>query len=81
MNLTEYLSQPDMSQQKFADMLGITQPAVSQWLQWIADKERGTRITAERALEIEAATSGAVTRYELRPDVFGEQPKQKARAA
>jgi DNA-binding transcriptional regulator YdaS (Cro superfamily) len=80
MNLPEFLSQPDMSQQKFADILGVTQSAVSQWLQWIADDKRGTRITAERALEIEKATDGAVTRHELRADVFGEPPK-KAQAA
>jgi hypothetical protein len=35
---------------------------------WIAGRHR---ITAERAIQIEAATDGAVTRAELRPDLFG----------
>lgn len=33
---------------------------------------------ANRCLAIEAATNGAVTRYELRPDVYGEPPCQAA---
>jgi DNA-binding transcriptional regulator YdaS (Cro superfamily) len=31
---------------------------------------------AEHALAIERATQGAVTRYELRPDVFGPSPRR-----
>lgn len=31
-------------------------------------------VPAERCLRIEAATGGKVTRYDLRPDVFGEAP-------
>lgn len=81
MNLSEYVAQQGMSQQKAADILGVTQSAVSQWLQWIEDNDRGTKITAERAVLIERATNGDVTRYDLRPDVFGPAPKQKARAA
>lgn len=30
----------------------------------------GSRITAERARDIEVATQGAVQRHELRPDIF-----------
>ncbi len=33
------------------------------------------RVPAHRCLAIEAATKGAVTRYELRPDVFGPAPE------
>ena len=44
--------------------LGITSQAVSQW-----------RIApAERGLEIERLTGGEVTRYDLRPDIFGMEP-------
>jgi DNA-binding transcriptional regulator YdaS (Cro superfamily) len=32
------------------------------------------RIPAERVLEIERATSGQVTRYELRPDLYPKEP-------
>jgi DNA-binding transcriptional regulator YdaS (Cro superfamily) len=31
-------------------------------------------VTAERCIAIEHATGGAVTRYDLRPDVFGQPP-------
>lgn len=43
-----------------------TQGLVSQW-------ELGTTvIPAERCVQIEQVTHGAVTRKELRPDLFGE---------
>jgi DNA-binding transcriptional regulator YdaS (Cro superfamily) len=44
-----------------AEALGISKQAVSGWAQ----------CPAERVLEVEAATRGVVTRYRLRPDVFG----------
>lgn len=63
MTLTDFLKKT--TQQALASQLGVTQGLVSQWV-------RGeTQITAERALEIEAATGGQVTRQELRPDIFG----------
>lgn len=46
-----------------SQLLGVTAPAVSQW------KRAG--VPAERCLAIEQATGGAVTRYEMRPDIFG----------
>jgi DNA-binding transcriptional regulator YdaS (Cro superfamily) len=54
-----------------AEALGVVQGAVSNW---IARKS----VPASRCLAIENATNGAVTRYELRPDVFGEPAKTKA---
>jgi len=39
-------------------------------------RNRG-RVPAERCIDIEAATEGKVTRYELRPDVFGDPPAPK----
>jgi DNA-binding transcriptional regulator YdaS (Cro superfamily) len=49
--------------------IGVTHEAVRHWI-------RGSnRITAERALQIEAATAGAVTRADLRPDLFADQAK------
>jgi DNA-binding transcriptional regulator YdaS (Cro superfamily) len=54
------------SQQALADALGIRSPSVSEW------KLRS--VPAARCLAIEQATGGAVTRYELRPDVFGDAP-------
>lgn len=61
------------SQQALADALGIRSPSISEW------RARGARgIPAERCLPIERATGGAVTRYELRPDVFGPAPVPQA---
>lgn len=50
-----------------ADALGVRQSAVSNW------KARG-QVPAERCIAIENATEGAVSRYWLRPDVFGGAP-------
>ena len=51
------------SQAATARALEVSDMAVSLW------KTAG--VTAERALEIEIATNGAVTRQDLRPDLFG----------
>jgi len=52
------------SQLGLARLLGIRSPSISEW------RRRG-RVPAERCAAIEAATEGKVTRYDLRPDVFG----------
>jgi DNA-binding transcriptional regulator YdaS (Cro superfamily) len=52
------------SQGKLAKSIGRSQNAI-----WHA-KSTG-RITAEMALSIDRATSGAVSRHQLRPDVYG----------
>lgn len=67
MKIADYLKERSLSQQAFAEQVGVTQSRVSQWL-------AGERIPAERAASIERATAGAVTRYDLRPDVFGAPP-------
>ena len=53
-----------------ADKLGVRQSVVSNW------KTRGDdpKVPAERCIDVERATDGVVTRYELRPDVFGDAP-------
>lgn len=52
--------------------LGAPWPStVTNWL------SRGG-VPAERCLAIERITAGAVTRYELRPDVFGSAPVSEA---
>lgn len=38
-------------------------------------------VPASRCIAIERVTDGAVTRYELRPDVFGEAPAGKNKGA
>lgn len=60
---------------KLARLLDVTSMTVTQW------KRRG--VPAERCMAIERAVNGAVTRYDLRPDVFGDgtQPAAPAKAA
>lgn len=48
-----------------AKACGVTVQAVHKWMKL-------GRPPAERCIEIERLTKGAVTRYQLRPDVFGE---------
>ena len=50
---------------KLALKLGIGQSAVSNWI------ARGG-VPAARCRDIETVTDGRVTRYDLRPDIFGE---------
>jgi DNA-binding transcriptional regulator YdaS (Cro superfamily) len=54
-----------------ADLLGITRQAVHKWI-------KANRVPAERCLAIERITYGQITRYMLRPDVFGP-PLRKTR--
>ena len=51
-----------------ADFLGITKQAVSLW----------ERCPAKQCLQVEAATKGVVSRYRLRPDVFGTPARERA---
>lgn len=52
------------SQTALAAVLGVSKGAVSQW------KDENRRVPAAHCLAIERATSGAVTRRDLRPDDF-----------
>lgn len=52
---------------KLASAIDTTQNVVSNW------RLRG-QVPANRCASIESATGGAVTRYDLRPDVFGAPP-------
>lgn len=55
-----------------ASLLGISPAAVTRW---------GDVVPVNRAIELEQKTGGKVTRYDLRPDIFGEPPRRKRRAA
>ena len=46
---------------------------------WAVSKWR-KRVPVERVLKLEELTGGQVTRYELRPDVYGQGPKERAAA-
>jgi DNA-binding transcriptional regulator YdaS (Cro superfamily) len=59
------------NQTKLAAKIGKQQGHVGKWL------HRDLKVPAEVCVTIEKATGGKVTRYELRPDVFGDPPKPK----
>lgn len=61
MDLKTYFS--TRKQVDLARRMGVTQGAVNQWTAGL------TRISLERAIEIECHTAGAVTCEELRPDL------------
>lgn len=64
MDLAAYLSAHDLTQKAFAARLKVSAGLVSQWL------SGETKITGERAVQIENATNGVVTRGDLRPDLY-----------
>ena len=55
------------SQSLLAAVVGVTQPSVNHMLR------SGRRVPAEWCLKIERATGGAVTRHDLRPDLYPEK--------
>lgn len=67
MDIAAYLKDQSMTQEDFAGLAGVTQGRVSHWLS-------GEKVPAERCVQIETATKGKVSRHDLRPDIFGEQP-------
>lgn len=75
MKLRAYLEKHGLSQEDFAKRFDppVSQGLVWQWLQWLDDETKGTRITAERAKEIETITGSEVTRHALRPDLYEER--------
>lgn len=76
MKLADYLAKEKLSQEEFGRRIPVSQGMVWQWLEWLENPQKGTRITAERALDIERASHGEVARHELRPDLFGGQSQQ-----
>lgn len=53
----------------------VCQSHVWNWL------NRDKKVPANQCLAIERATGGQVTRYQLRPDVFGPAPEEETTAA
>ena len=86
MDLKTYLDQPGKTQAALAEALSktalaedrkpikATQGLVSQWYLGKLTP------TAERAIQLELATGGEISRYEVRPDLFRVPTKQRARA-
>lgn len=74
MDIRTYREEQGLSQAEFAARFSPPLAPVSQGLVWQWESGR-QRVTAERAIEIETATNGAVTRHDLRPDIFGPVPE------
>ena len=71
MNLATYVEQlPRGGKKLFAIRLGVT----ASYLSRLISGDRS--ITAERAIQIEDATEGAVSRAELRPDIQWSKAKR-----
>ncbi|MEO7387409.1 MAG: YdaS family helix-turn-helix protein [Gammaproteobacteria bacterium] len=51
-------------QVRMAEFTGVTVQAVNQWVS-------SGRVPALRCIAVESACNAAVTRHELRPDIFG----------
>ncbi|KEA07156.1 helix-turn-helix domain-containing protein [Agrobacterium rhizogenes] len=54
------------SQVKLAQAIGCSQ----QYISWLLSDAK--HISVEKALQVERVTGGAVSRHDLRPDVFGK---------
>lgn len=54
------------TQSEFARAIGVKQPSV---FSWMVGK---TKPSAKNAIAIERVTNGAVTRAEIRPEIFGD---------
>lgn len=73
MDIAAYLAAKEMTQQTFANLVGVTQGRVSHWL-------TGGKIPAERCLLIEMKTEGAIKRTDLRSDIWPESDTQQKAA-
>jgi DNA-binding transcriptional regulator YdaS (Cro superfamily) len=70
MNIKE-LTKGLLTVRQVAELCSLSVQAIYKW-------EKSERIPAEYCRTIERATNGQVTRYELRPDVFGKQTEEAA---
>lgn len=63
--IQDYLAKHKLSQKSFADKLGVTQTAVSQWI------NGKTRVDEDNAASIIRVTGGEVSAQDLFPKLFG----------
>lgn len=73
MNLADYAKTPEQRA-----LLARAVGSDPQYMWQLVTGWRGKRPSPELARRIESATNGAVSRYELRPDIFGTRPDTKA---
>jgi DNA-binding transcriptional regulator YdaS (Cro superfamily) len=75
MDIQSYLDKHSLTQDGFAEMIGVSQGAVWQWL------NGRTKVSPKHFLEIERKTGGEVTREDLRPDLFSRKGRVVKRVA
>lgn len=75
MNAIQMAVKAKSTQEKLAQSLGVTQGLVSAWV------TGRKKIAPHWCLPIEQSTNGVVTRYDLRPDIFGSAPQECGGAA
>lgn len=63
------------SQVKLAEGMGCSQ----QYISWLL--KEATQISGDKAVACERATNGGVSRFDLRPDLFGNPPAPTGEAA
>lgn len=66
MDIQSYLKKEGLTQTEFASRIGVSSAAVSQWV------KKARNVSPLWAKKIEGITSGAITRKDLRPDIFGK---------
>lgn len=62
------------SQAKLAAQVGCSQ----QYISWLLKEAKN--VSAEMAIRFERGTDGAISRHELRADIFGPAPSEHERA-
>ncbi|HVT36315.1 MAG TPA: YdaS family helix-turn-helix protein [Nevskiaceae bacterium] len=67
MAIAEYLREKNLTQAQFAELVGVTQSMVAQWVGGIR------RISAERAIAIEEKTGRDLRKGQLRPDLWPDE--------
>lgn len=63
MDIQQYLIQSKTTQRQFAEKVGVTQGFISRLVQ-------GEKVPPALVIPIEKATSGVISRHELRPDIY-----------
>jgi hypothetical protein len=84
MDLGRYLSKSNIAHTDFVASLArygvkVTTQAIRNWIE-PDGRSNARKPSPKKVHAIEAATSGNVTRHDLRPDIYGPAPKRKRAA-
>lgn len=74
MDITSYLQKTGITATAFAKKAECSQPSMSLYM------SKSRKPGHKAVLRIEKASGNEVTRYDLRPDIYGERPKRRKRA-